>query len=195
MQDNDIRIVESNEDLLLFDTGHIPGAVHIDWRADLQDPVVRDYISHRKVCRTLPQKRNHAGHDVHLLRGQGELVGLLRALGVPPVFGHEKVKILNGGRDKWKAEGRPMTRERSRVIRKTDYPVPAKRYNKEIRAFADEALAQSKEEESRSSTSFTGGIEGRMAPTCRSIRRKACLRGGHIPGREERPVENRDERR
>src|SRR5207247_7927774 len=45
LKDDGIRIVESNEDVLLYDTGHIPGAVHIDWRADLQDPLIRDYIS------------------------------------------------------------------------------------------------------------------------------------------------------
>jgi len=51
LNDEGIRIVESNEDILLYDTGHIPGAVHIDWRADLQDPVIRDYISPEKFAR------------------------------------------------------------------------------------------------------------------------------------------------
>jgi len=51
LKDEGIRIVESNEDVLLYDTGHIPGAVHIDWRADLQDPVIRDYISPEKFAR------------------------------------------------------------------------------------------------------------------------------------------------
>src|SRR5438309_1464753 len=50
LKDEGIRIVESNEDVLLYATGHIPGAVHIDWRADLQDPVIRDYISPEKFA-------------------------------------------------------------------------------------------------------------------------------------------------
>src|SRR5437899_10613462 len=50
LKDEGIRIIESNEDLLLYDTGHIPGAVHVDWRADLQEPVIRDYISHEKFA-------------------------------------------------------------------------------------------------------------------------------------------------
>ena len=51
LKDDGIRVIESNEDILLYDTGHIPDAVHIDWRADLQDPVIRDYISPKKFAR------------------------------------------------------------------------------------------------------------------------------------------------
>ena len=89
LQDEGIRIVESNEDILLYDTGHIPGAVHIDWRADLQDPVIRDYIHAGKICRALQPQRNHARNHLHFLRGQGELVGLLRAMGVSIVWARE----------------------------------------------------------------------------------------------------------
>ena len=69
LKDDGIRIVESNEDVLLYDTGHIPGAVHIDWRADLQDPVIRDYISPEKFARALQSERHHSGHHLHFLRG------------------------------------------------------------------------------------------------------------------------------
>src|SRR6266566_5160265 len=58
LNDESIRIVESNEDILLYDTGHIPGAVHIDWRADLQDPVIRDYISPEKIAPLCSRPRN-----------------------------------------------------------------------------------------------------------------------------------------
>ena len=60
LTDPDIRIVESNEDVLLYDTGHIPGAVHIDWRGDLQDNTVRDYVTPEGFCRGLLQERHHA---------------------------------------------------------------------------------------------------------------------------------------
>ena len=86
LKDDGIRIIESNEDILLYDTGHIPGAVHIDWRADLQDPVIRDYVSPEEFARLLQPSRHHAGHHLHFLRRQGELVGVLRALGVPVVW-------------------------------------------------------------------------------------------------------------
>ena len=76
------RLVESNEDILLYGTGHIPGAVHIDWRADLQDQTMRDYISPGRLCRALLEKWNHQEYDGHLLRRQVQLVVLLRALGL-----------------------------------------------------------------------------------------------------------------
>ena len=83
LQDDGIRIVESNEDILLYDTGHIPGAVHIDWRADLQDPVIRDYIKPEKFAEAVQSQWHHPGDDLHFLRRQGELVGMLCALGLP----------------------------------------------------------------------------------------------------------------
>src|SRR5256884_8181526 len=88
LTDEGIRIVESNEDVLLYDTGHIPGAVHIDWRADLQDPVIRDYISPEKFAR-LCSRHGITRYNLHFLRRQGELVGLLRAVGVPVVRSRE----------------------------------------------------------------------------------------------------------
>ena len=68
LKDDGIRVIESNEDILLYDTGHIPDAVHIDWRADLQDPVIRDYIFTGKICAALQPSRHHAGYHLHFLR-------------------------------------------------------------------------------------------------------------------------------
>jgi len=83
------RIVESNEDVLLYDTGHIPGAVHIDWRQDLQDALVRDYISPEAFAELCSKNGIGCGHDGGLLRRQVELVGLLCAVGVPPLRPHQ----------------------------------------------------------------------------------------------------------
>src|SRR6266487_861336 len=141
LKDEDIRIVESNEDVLLYDTGHIPGAVHIDWRADLQDPVIRDYISPEKFAE-LCSRNGIAPDTTCIFYGDKANWWACYALWAFRLFGHEKVKILNGGRDKWKAEGRPITRDVPKYA-KTNYPVPKKRFDKEIRAFFDEALAQS----------------------------------------------------
>src|SRR6478752_1884725 len=142
LKDDGIRIVESNEDVLLYDTGHIPGAVHIDWRTDLQDPVIRDYISPEKFAELC--SRNGITPDTTcIFYGDKANWWACYALWAFRLFGHEKVKILNGGRDKWKAEGRPMTREIPKYA-ETSYPAPKKRFDKEIRAFFDEALAQSK---------------------------------------------------
>src|SRR6202171_89681 len=130
------RLVESNEDILLYDTGHIPGAVHIDWRTDLQDQVSRDYIAPAKFAELFSRHGITPGTTC-VFYGDKANWWACYALWAFRLFGHEKVKILNGGRDKWKAEGRTMTRE-VRKYPQTNYPVPRKRYDKEIRAFADE---------------------------------------------------------
>src|SRR3954467_8404326 len=127
------RIVESNEDVLLYDTGHIPGAVHIDWRADLQDPVVRDYISPAAFA-ALCEKNGIAPETTVIFYGDKSNWWACYALWAFRLFSHRKVKILDGGRDKWVKEGRPLTKEKPQPA-PAEYPVPAKRFDDEIRAF------------------------------------------------------------
>src|SRR6266540_3861447 len=88
LKDDGIRIIESNEDILLYDTGHIPGAVHIDWRRSSGPADPRLYFA-GKICAALQPSRHYARHHLHFLRRQGELVGVLRALGVPVVWSCE----------------------------------------------------------------------------------------------------------
>jgi thiosulfate/3-mercaptopyruvate sulfurtransferase len=179
LQDKDIRIVESNEDVLLYDTGHIPGAVHIDWRADLQDPVIRDYISPQKFAE-LCSKNGITPDTTCIFYGDKANWWSCYALWAFRLYGHEKVKILNGGRDKWKAEGKPTTKERPGYP-KTNYPVPAKRFDKEIRAFADEALAQSKAGKPLIDVRSPGEFKGEITHMP-EYPQEGVLRGGHIPG-------------
>ena len=82
LKDPKVRIVESDEDILLYDLGHIPGAVRIDWQGDLQDQLVRDYINAEKFAALCSKVGHRQRHDRRLLRRQVELVGLLRLLGV-----------------------------------------------------------------------------------------------------------------
>src|SRR5882672_2553123 len=142
LDDKNIRIVESNEDILLYDTGHIPGAVHIDWRADLQDPVIRDYIAPDKFVE-LCGRNGITPETTCIFYGDKANWWACYALWVFRLFGHTKVKIMEGGRDKWIAEGRELTREKPKY-EPANYPVPRKRLDDEIRAFADDALAHSK---------------------------------------------------
>ena len=144
------RIVESNEDLFLYETGHIPGAMHIDWRQDLQVPLVRDYIAPAAFAALCV--KNGIGPDTTVLfYGDKSNWWACYALWVFRLFGHTKVKILDGGRDKWVKEGRALTKEKMKYP-PADYPVPHKRYDDEIRAFYEEALAQSGAKKPRSQT-------------------------------------------
>ncbi len=184
LQDDGIRIVESNEDILLYDTGHIPGAVHIDWRSDLQDALIRDYIQPEKFAE-LCRRNGITPATTCIFYGDKANWWATYALWAFRLFGHTKVKILNGGRDKWKAEGRPLTREVPKYPA-TDYPVPAKRHDDEIRAFADDALAQSKGGKPLIDVRSPGEFKGEITHMP-EYPQEGVLRGGHIPGAKSVP--------
>src|SRR5262249_10681689 len=184
LKDDGIRVIESNEDILLYDTGHIPGAVHIDWRADLQDPLIRDYISPDKFAR-LCSRHGITPETTCIFYGDKANWWACYALWAFRLFGHEKVKILNGGRDKWKAEGRAMTREIPKYAG-TNYPVPKKRLDREIRRFFDEALAQSKMGRPLIDVRSPGEYRGEITHMP-EYPQEGVLRGGHIPGAKSMP--------
>jgi len=184
LEDPSIRIVESNEDVLLYETGHIPGAVHIDWRRDLQDATVRDYISPESFAEMASQNGITPSTTV-VFYGDKSNWWACYALWAFQLFGHEKVKVLDGGRDKWKAEGKPLTREKT-VVSKTEYPVPAKRRDAEIRAFYDDALLHSQRSlplvDVRSPGEFKGDVTHMP-----EYPQEGVLRGGHVPGAKSVP--------
>ena len=184
LDDPSIRIVESNEDVLLYDTGHIPGAVHIDWRGDLQDNTVRDYIAPDKFAEVC-SKNGITPDTTVIFYGDKSNWWSCYALWAFRLFGHEKVKILDGGRDKWKAEGRPLTREKP-AITATKYPVHARRHDDEIRAFFDDTLAFSKAHKPlidvRSPKEYTGELTHMP-----EYPQEGVLRGGHVPGARNVP--------
>ena len=184
LDEPNLRIVESNEDVLLYDTGHIPGAVHIDWRQDLQDPLVRDYISPAAFAELA--SLNGIGPDTTVLfYGDKSNWWATYALWAFRLFGHTKVKILDGGRDKWIKEGRLLTKTKPKYPA-TNYPEPAKRFDDEIRAFYDDALAQSLEGlpliDVRSPGEYKGDITHMP-----EYPQEGVLRGGHIPGAKSVP--------
>jgi thiosulfate/3-mercaptopyruvate sulfurtransferase len=185
MDEKNTRIVESNEDILLYDTGHIPGAVHIDWRADLQDPVIRDYITPEKFAE-LCQRNGITPETTCIFYGDKANWGRA-TLWAFKLFAQER-QILNGGRDKWKAEGRPMTRDVPRSRRENT--VRRREWTK-IRAFADEALAQSKAKKPLIDVRSPGEYKARSP--CR-ISAGECSRRPYSRS-EERSVEDRNQGR
>ncbi len=178
-----IRIVESNEDVLLYDTGHIPGAVKIDWFTDLQDPVVRDYVdaeSFAEVC-----ARNGISNDTTVVfYGDKSNWWACYAFWTFKLFGHEKCLVMDGGRKKWRDEDREVTIERPSYPRATY--VPKKEHDPSIRAFRDETLAHMRAGlpmvDVRSPAEFRGELLHMP-----EYPQEGALRGGHIPGARNVP--------
>ena len=178
LQDPNIRIVESNEDILLYDTGHIPGAVKIDWTSDLNDQVARDYVNAEQFAKLLSSKGISRDTTV-IFYGDKNNWWAAYAYWVFQLFGHTNAKLLNGGRKKWIDEGRTTTREVPKYAA-TKYPV-VQRDDTKIRAYRDEVLTHVKAKgalvDVRSVPEYTG--EKLHMP---EYPQEGALRGGHIPG-------------
>ena len=179
LNDPTIRIVESNEDVLLYDTGHIPGAVHIDWRGDLQDNVQRDYIAPAKFAEVCA-KNGIAPDTTVVFYGDKSNWWACYALWAFRLFGHTKVKIVDGGRDKWIKEGKPLTKEKPKYPA-ANYPVPPKRFDQEIRAFFADTLAHSQARKPLIDVRSPGEYRGEITHMP-EYPQEGVLRGGHVPG-------------
>ena len=184
LDDPTVRIVESNEDVLLYETGHIPGAVHIDWRGDLQDDNSRDYVSPERfaeICR----RNGIEPTTTVVFYGDKSNWWACYALWAFQRFGHEKVKVRDGGRDKWKADGRPMTREKVQYP-PSSYPVPARRRDEEIRAFFADTLEHSRARKPLIDVRSAGEYRGEITHMP-EYPQEGVLRGGHVPGARSVP--------
>ena len=184
LQDPGLRIVESNEDLLLYDTGHIPGAVHIDWRRDLNDQVTRDYVGPEEFA-SLMRRHGITPDTTVLFYGDKSNWWACYALWVFQLFGHGKVKVLDGGRAKWEAEGRPLTREVPKYA-ESNYPVPAERNDKAHRAYQVQALEHMKAKKPMVDVRSPKEFSGEMTHMP-EYPQEGVLRGGHIPGAKSCP--------
>ena len=116
-----VVVLESNEDTLLYSTGHIPGAVKIDWHTELNDPVTRDFIGPEGFAEMAASKGISRDTTV-IFYGDKSNWWAAYALWVFTLYGHEDVRLMNGGRDKWIEEGRELTRDVPEVT-PGDYPV------------------------------------------------------------------------
>ena len=169
-------VVESDEDVLLYETGHIEGAVKIDWHTDLNDPVTRDYLDGAGFAKLLSSKG--IGRDTTVvIYGDKNNWWAAYALWVFSLFGHEDVRLLDGGRAKWEAEGRAYT---TIVPTPTpaDYPV-VERDDSKIRAYKEDVLAEigkSPLVDVRSPEEYVGD-----RTTAPAYPEESALRAGHIP--------------
>ena len=168
-------VVESDEDVLLYETGHIEGAVKIDWHTDLNDPVTRDYLDGAGFAKLVGSKGISRDTTV-VIYGDKNNWWAAYALWVFTLFGHEDVRLLDGGRAKWEAEGRPYT---------TDVPTPTpveypvvERDDTTYRAFKEQVLEHLGNPliDVRSPEEYSG--ERTHMP---AYPEEGALRGGHIP--------------
>jgi thiosulfate/3-mercaptopyruvate sulfurtransferase len=178
LDDPGVRIVESDEDPLLYASGHLPGAVEVDWTRDLNDPLRRDYLG-REGFEALMRRIGATADTTVVFYGDKNNWWACYAYWVFQLFGHRKAKVMDGGRIKWAKEGRPLVRE-APDYPPSDYSAP-ERDDSTIRAFRDEVL-----EHQRSGRPL---IDVRSPEEYRGERlhmpdypNEGALRGGHIPG-------------
>lgn len=168
-------VMESNEDVLLYDTGHIPGAVKIDWHTELNDPVMRDYLTGEQFAELMSAK-GVSRDDTIVLYGDKSNWWAAYTLWVFSLFGHEDVRLLNGGRDAWIAEGRELTKEVPSPT-PTEYPV-VQRDDTQLRAYKEDVLEHLGKPlvDVRSPEEYSG--ERTHMP---AYPEEGALRAGHIP--------------
>ncbi|NIJ03736.1 sulfurtransferase [Frigoribacterium faeni] len=174
-------VVESDEDVLLWDTGHIAGSVKIDWHLDLNDPVQRDYVDGEAFA-ALMSRSGIARDSTVVIYGDKNNWWAAYALWVFSLFGHEDVRLLDGGRAAWEAEGREYTTDAPEPVA-TDYPV-VERDDSRIRAYKDDVLAHLGAPliDVRSPEEYSG--ERTTAP---AYPEEGALRAGHIPSAQNVP--------
>ena len=183
LKDANVRIVESDEDVLLYDTGHIPNAVKIDWVADLNDPLIRDYIDRARFERLLRAKGINKDTTV-IFYGDKNNWWATYAFWVFRLFGVANLRVMDGGRLRWAEEGRNLE---TAVPRHPEGNITVKeRDDTSIRAFRDQVQAhvQSRKPlvDVRSPEEYRG--ERLHMP---EYPNEGALRGGHIPGAKSIP--------
>jgi thiosulfate/3-mercaptopyruvate sulfurtransferase len=170
-----VVFVEVDEDTSAYDGGHIAGAVKIDWKTDLQDPVRRDFVD-REQFSALLSARGIAGDDQVVLYGGNNNWFAAYAYWYFKLYGHQNVKLLDGGRKKWELDGRPLSKE---AVSRPATAYTAAEPDNSIRAFRDEvidAIGAKNLVDVRSPDEFSGKI---LAPA--HLPQEQSQRPGHIP--------------
>ena len=181
LHDAGLVVVESDEDVLLYEVGHIPGAVKVDWHTDLNDPVQRDYIQGEAFAK-LMSERGISRDSTVVVYGDKNNWWAAYALWVFTLFGHEDVRLLDGGRVKWEAEGREYTTDQP-AIAPVEYPIP-ERDDTGIRAYKEDVLEHFGNPliDVRSPEEYNGS-----RTTAPAYPDEGALRAGHIPSAQNVP--------
>jgi thiosulfate/3-mercaptopyruvate sulfurtransferase len=171
-----VKIVECNEDLMLYAIGHIPGALKLDWRGDLTNPDIRDFVDGAGFAALMRAKGIDRG-DTVVLYGDRHNHWAAYAAWVFTLFGHADVRLLDGGRDLWHQEGRETTLEPPWPVGPPAYPA-VQRDDKTVRVFADAvrgAIGSTTLLDVRTAAEFGG------EPDAGPRHHAGALRRGHIP--------------
>lgn len=177
LEDPNIRLIESDEDPLLYAMGHIPGAVQVDWFSTLQHPLRRDFLT-KEQFEEVASKLGITNDTTIVFYGDKSNWFACYALWLFQYYGHNNVKIMNGGRIKWEQEKRPLVKNVPSFSRST---YSAKEANKSIRAFRNDIFKQIEEKKPmvdvRSPKEYSGELTHMP-----NYPQEGATRGGHIPG-------------
>jgi thiosulfate/3-mercaptopyruvate sulfurtransferase len=183
LDDPRVRILESNEDPLVYPSGHLPGAAELDWQRDLNDPLRRDYIEAEQFSQ-LAGRLGITPETTVVLYGDHHNWWAAYCYWVFQLFGHQNSRLLDGGRQKWELDGRAFTQEVPE-LEVSDYPVP-RRQDEGVRVLRDGVLAHVKAGlplvDVREPAEFRGERLHMM-----DYPNEGALRGGHIPGARNIP--------
>jgi thiosulfate/3-mercaptopyruvate sulfurtransferase len=183
LNDPNVRIIEADEDVLLYETGHIPNAVKLDWHSDVQDPVERDFID-KEQFEQLMSRWGISNDTTVVFYGDKNNWYACYSFWLFKLYGHKDARIMNGGRQKWVAENRPLTKEVPSFPPATYH---AREQDESIRAFRDDVLAGLGKPnralvDVRSPQEYTGELIHMV-----NYPQEGAQRGGHIPGARNIP--------
>jgi len=177
LEDAAVRVIESDEDPLLYVMGHIPGAAQVDWFSTLQHPLRRDFLSKEQfeeVCSSL----GITNDTIVVFYGDKSNWFACYALWLFQYYGHQNVRIMNGGRMKWEQEKRPLVKETPSFSRSS---YRAKEADKSIRAFRDDVFKQLESKQPLVDVRSPKEYSGEMLHMA-NYPQEGATRGGHIPG-------------
>ncbi len=183
LNDASVRVIEVDEDVLLYEIGHIAGAVKLDWHVDVQDPLERDFIDQRGF-EELMGRWGISNDTTVVLYGDRNNWYACYSFWLFTMYGHKKLKIMNGGRTKWEEEKRPMVKDVPHYEMVTYHAQAA---DESLRAFRDEVSSGLRNPgrrliDVRSPQEYTGELLHMI-----NYPQEGAQRGGHIPGAKNIP--------